>query len=249
MPTLAERFDVIAVDTRGLGDSSRPGFGYDKETLADDIAGLVRALGLSSVHIAGHDLGAQIVLAFARNYANLTVKAAFLDVPLPGLTHWEASQYWHFTLQSTPDIPDMLVRGHEREYLGFFYAGVAHDPSAFTLPDIDEFLRTYLQPGAMRAGFDYYRAFPRDAEVNRAWAQAGGVLEMPILWLGGRSATNDAPGASSEASGTEDLLGRQLAPVARDLQGEVFEDCGHWLSTECPERTVERLIRFFDEAR
>ncbi|WGF88745.1 alpha/beta fold hydrolase [Marinivivus vitaminiproducens] len=249
MPMLAERYEVIAVDTRGLGDSSRPASGYDKETLADDIAGLIRALDLPVVNIAGHDLGAQIVLAFARNHADMTRRAALLDVPLPGLTDWEASQYWHFTLQSTPDIPDILVRGHEREYLGFFYAGVAHNPSAFTQADIDEFMRTYLQPGAMRAGFDYYRAFSHDAEVNRGWAQAGGRLEMPVLWLGGRSATNDAPGRSAEAAGTEDLLGRQLAPVASDLQGEVFEECGHWLSTECPERTAERLIRFFGEGR
>jgi len=232
MPALAAHFDVIAVDTRGLGDSSRPLSGYDKKTLAADIAGLARELGLGPVHIAGHDLGGQIAYAFAMDHPELTRRIAILDVPLPGLDGWEDVQYWHFRLQETPDIPEMLVAGKEREYLTYFYAQVAHNPAAFTAADIDEFLRTYTQPGAMRAGFAYYRAFQADAQVNRADAAAGQTLRMPVLWLGGASATND-------------LLGRQLRAVAPDLRGAVIAGCGHWLSTECPRQTSQRLIDFF----
>ena len=35
---------VVAVDLRGLGDSSKPAGGFDKKTLADDVAQLLHQL-------------------------------------------------------------------------------------------------------------------------------------------------------------------------------------------------------------
>src|SRR5207244_2773900 len=45
MPELAKRFTVIAVDPRGLGDSSRPLAGYDTDNVAKDLHELMRSLG------------------------------------------------------------------------------------------------------------------------------------------------------------------------------------------------------------
>ena len=246
MPALAARHDVVAVDIRGLGDSSRPAAGYDKETAAADIAGLARLLGLGKVDLVGHDIGGQIAFAFARNHADLLGRVAILDIAIPGLHEWEASQLWHFAFQGTPDVPETLVTGREREYLGYFYAGEAYNPSAFTRGDIDEFLRTYAQPGALRAGFAYYRAFKQDAADNKRWADGGGKLSSPVLWLGGMSALNQPCGGGPEPAGTGGLLGRQLAAVATDLRGEELPGCGHWMSTECPEVVSRKLLDFLE---
>lgn len=85
MPALAARHDVVAFDIRGLGDSSRPAAGYDKETAAADIAGLARLLELGKVDLVGHDIGGQIAFAFARNHADLLGRVAILDIAIPGL--------------------------------------------------------------------------------------------------------------------------------------------------------------------
>jgi len=45
MPTMARDFTVIAVDQPGRGLSDKPHDGYDAGTLANDIVGLVDALG------------------------------------------------------------------------------------------------------------------------------------------------------------------------------------------------------------
>ena len=45
MPALAERFEVIAVDQRGMGLSDKPRDGYDTATIANDLVALMDALG------------------------------------------------------------------------------------------------------------------------------------------------------------------------------------------------------------
>src|SRR5262249_49774494 len=54
-PAFAERFTVVARDLRGYGDSDRPVRGYDKRTMAADIADLIQALSIQPVVLIGHD--------------------------------------------------------------------------------------------------------------------------------------------------------------------------------------------------
>ncbi len=56
--------------------------------------------------------------------------------------------------------PEALVQGKELMYLSWFYHNLAYNPAAITQADINEFVSHYSAPGAMRAGFEYYRAFP-----------------------------------------------------------------------------------------
>ncbi len=84
----------------------------------------------------------------------------------------------------------------------------------------------------MRAGFEYYRAFPEDVRQNREYAKR--KLTMPVLALGGASATGTLPL-------------RQLREVATNVRGGVMERCGHWLATECPDRLTQQLLTFFSE--
>src|SRR5437763_15686697 len=45
IPRLAERYHVICPDLRGLGWSDAPASGYERENLADEVLGLLDALG------------------------------------------------------------------------------------------------------------------------------------------------------------------------------------------------------------
>src|SRR5258708_28134307 len=57
LAALAERFTVVAPDLRGYGDSDRPAAGYDKRTMAADVADVITALGIGPVVLLGHDRG------------------------------------------------------------------------------------------------------------------------------------------------------------------------------------------------
>ncbi len=50
-------YRVIAHDRRGFGRSSQPSQGYDYDTFADDLAGLVEALDLKDATFVGHSMG------------------------------------------------------------------------------------------------------------------------------------------------------------------------------------------------
>jgi len=237
IPGLADRFTVIAPDLRGLGDSSRPADGYDKQTIGNDVWRLLHdRLGISNFYLVGHDWGGPTAYAIAAAHPDAVRKLAILDVTIPGDGSPNISQggrRWHHALHQTPDLPEALIIGREDIYLGWFYRNYGARPDAIQEADIAEYLRVYRQPGALRAGFAYYRAIPRDIADNARTA-ARFKLPMPVLALGG-----------DRAWGRGHEVIESLRRMAVDVQGGVMENCGHWMPEEQPRDLLRRLLAFF----
>ena len=237
IPSLAQRYSVIAPDLRGLGDSSRPSGGYDKATIAQDIAKLLHGhLGLDRYFLVGHDWGGPVAFCLAATYPDAVRKLVMLDTAVPGDGSGTFSQHgrrWHHAFHQTLDLPEALVAGREDIYLGWFYRHYGYQPGAIGPEAIEEYLRTYRQEGAIRAGFAYYRALDQDVAHNQSLL-ARGKLKMPVLALGGGKAFGRGPD-------TFDSLQR----VALDVRGGVIEDCGHWMPEEKPEQIAKALLDFF----
>jgi pimeloyl-ACP methyl ester carboxylesterase len=76
---LAERgFRCIAFDRRGHGRSDVPGRGYDMDTLADDLAAVIDALGLKEVILVGHSMGGAEVIHYLGRHGAAKVKKLVL---------------------------------------------------------------------------------------------------------------------------------------------------------------------------
>ncbi|BAY50456.1 alpha/beta hydrolase fold protein (plasmid) [Scytonema sp. HK-05] len=239
MPALAERYTVLALDMRGMGDSSKPLNGYDKRTVAADIYELMRQLGYKRINLVGHDLGMMVAYAYAAAHPEEVGRLVVIDAPLPGTKTFDQisrdPRAWHFAFHSAADIPEALVAGKERLYLTSFYQGpLALNPGAFTEEDIDEYVRAYSVPGAMRAAFDYYRAFPTDAEHNQESAKS--KLQMPILAL--------SP-SSIDGGKSESYMVSMMQEVAKNVRDGVIEGSGHWICEEQPAELTRRLLAFF----
>jgi pimeloyl-ACP methyl ester carboxylesterase len=71
-PELSKHFQVIDYDMRGYGQSDRPVQHYDMEVWADDVAGLLDALGLQAAHVHGTSMGGMIAIVFAGKYPERT---------------------------------------------------------------------------------------------------------------------------------------------------------------------------------
>ena len=236
MPAIAERHPVIAPDLRGLGDSSRPGDGYDKRTVAEDIYRLLSdRLGLERWHLAGHDWGGPTAFALAAAHPEAALSLTVIDVVIPG-DGGEFSQggrRWHHAFHRTPDLPEALVGGRERTYLGWFYRAYSARPDAIDDEAVEEYLRTYSRPEALRAGFAYYRNLPRDAADNEALLATGFRLPMPVLAIGG--GRTDAFGRAGEVEAS-------MRRVAGDVRGLIAEESGHFVPEEDPELVAGAIL-------
>lgn len=238
MPTLAAQHWVIAPDMRGLGDSSRPKQGYDARSVAGDIVELMDHLKIPSTHLVGHDLGALVAYALASGWRDRVSALAIIDVILPGFGLEKLVQLqpdggwgiWHFPFHGASDIAEYLIAGREREYMRWFFRNMAYNPDAISLEQENEYVRAYTQPGAMRAGLSYYRAFYEDGVQNR---EAGAVkLKIPVLALGGSSSVGK-------------MVGDEMRIVAEQVTGDIVPNSGHWIPEEQPEWLARRLLAFF----
>ena len=239
MTLLADDYRLIAPDMRGLGDSSRPLDGYDSATVAADLNELMDHLGISRYHLAGHDWGGPTGFALAVAATEAIATFTIVDVTVPGLGPdvSQGGRRWHHAFHMTPDLPEALVAGREREYLSWFYGKFSHQPDAIGADDIDEYLRTYTQPGALSAGFAYYRNIPANIAANLAIAEAGFRLPMPVLAVGGGRA---------DAMGRGDEPAQSLREIADDVTGAVIADSGHFVPEEQPAELAALMRRHFE---
>lgn len=231
---LDDRRTVIAPDLRGAGDSSMPATGYDKKTMAQDIHALVQQLGYRKVKIVGHDIGLMVAYAYAAQYPDEVDSIVLMDAFLPGVGDWQKvwllRDKWHFNFYG--ETPLKLVDGRERIYFEHFWNDFAADPKhSMSEADRQYYTRQYARPGRMKAGFEYFHAFPQDAEDFAGFAKQ--PLTMPMLVLAGEKASGD-------------FLINQAKLVDTHVQGVIIKGSGHWLMEEAPAQTIPALIGFIN---
>jgi pimeloyl-ACP methyl ester carboxylesterase len=237
-PLVDAGYRVVAPDYRGAGHSSRPFGGYDKQTMADDIHRLLRDhLGIREpVALVGHDIGLMVAYAYARAHREDVSHLVVMDAPLPGTKVFDKlrmdPRVWQFAFHSARDVPEMLVSGRERLYLGAFFNARINNPSAIDDSDLDAYASLYAAPGAMRAGFELYRAFDQDGEANRSALVRNGKLALPVLAVGGAAST------------TGPLMAEMMREVANDVTEFRVPQAAHWIAEENPAVFVAKLLEF-----
>ncbi len=75
---LEDEFDLVMPDARGHGRSSRSGGRYDPDQLAEDVAGIVLALGAGPAHVVGHSMGGGTGMRLADRHPDL-VRALVIE--------------------------------------------------------------------------------------------------------------------------------------------------------------------------
>lgn len=237
MAVLAKTHTIIAPDLRGFGQSSKPMTGFDKKTMAQDVHALASSLALRRVVIVGHDIGLMVAYAYAAQYPNEVDRIVLMDAFLPGVGNWTTvwllRDLWHFHFYG--ETPLRLVTGRERIYFEHFWNDFAADPK-HSVPEADRrfYARSYAQPGAMRAGFEVFRSFEKDAKDFAEFAQT--KLTIPMLVLTGEKASGE-------------FLIEQARLVDTNVIGVVIKGKGHWLMEEAPEEVVPRLVAFINKSR
>jgi pimeloyl-ACP methyl ester carboxylesterase len=243
MPALADDFQVVAVDQRGIGLSDKPRDGYDTATLAGDLVALMAALGHQRFAMYGTDTGMPIAYALAADHPDQLERLVVSEAPLPGVTPSPPlllppplnARLWHLAFNQLPgEVNEQLVRGREAVFFGPEFeasAGTNKLPADAVGYYID---RLAADPDALRGSFEIYRAFPATIAQNEQ--RKTRRLPMPVLAIGG-----------AESSGA--MVADTMQLVADDVQALVIPGCGHWVAEQAPEQLLAALTAFLDPYR
>jgi pimeloyl-ACP methyl ester carboxylesterase len=236
---LAQTRTVIAPDLRGYGSTDKPRDGYDKRTMAADLAGLADQLGFDTLAVVGHDRGGRVAHRWALDRPEQIERLAVLDVT-PTRDMWRrlnpeiASNYWHWLFHLQPDLPELLAGRNIAAYLGYFFERWTYQRHGLMAEDVAEYVRAFSAPGALRAGFDDYRAsFPDDAAHDDTNFAAGHRLTQPLLAMWGKNGL-------LATLPTLDIW----RDYAHDVTGIELDQCGHFLAEEQPDAVVTHLREF-----
>ncbi|HEX4255340.1 MAG TPA: alpha/beta hydrolase, partial [Streptosporangiaceae bacterium] len=235
MPRLAERYTVLAVDLRGLGDSEPGTRPNDTTTDAGDLHGLVTELGLGPVLLAGQDWGGSAAFAFAAAHPDQVRRLAVVEaMPAgPWTDPGSGGSPWFVGFHQLPDLPERMVAGRERAYLDWFYRAYSATPGVPAPAAVDEYVRSYTRPGVMASAFARYRGVGGQIEHNTGHLSQ--PLGLPVLAVGGERIFGAA-------------VAENLRHGASDVRPEVLADCGHYVSEERPGELAGLLLDFFDGA-
>jgi quercetin dioxygenase-like cupin family protein len=176
-----------------------------------------------------------VAYAYAAQFPGETERLVLMDAFLPGIGDWKnvwlMRDLWHFHFYG--EVPLALVKGRERTYFEHFWNDFAADPKrSVSETDRRIYAKAYAQPGGMRAGFEFFKNFERDA---KDFAELGATpLSIPVLVLGGQK------------SGGEFLI-TQARLVASNVQGKIISGSGHWLIDEAPQTTISALTDFLND--
>lgn len=223
LPSLSGEWDVVMVDLRGHGHSSDPEDGWTIRTMADEVACLIRTLGLNAPFIAGHSLGGAVTLALAAYYPALPA-AVFLEDPVPvwnvnehflaapgeGLSLWLAS-----VKRKTHEELKVEVRGNKA------WSDVEFDSW------IDSKLRMSYKVIAMSTSKDL---------LPRNFAKEVKVVTCPVFLL-----TADTTRGALVRD--EDL--RALESLVPTLESLRIPDVGHCIRRESPVAYRDAFLEFF----
>ena len=221
---LAQGREVVVFDNRGMGETNDPGGAYQLPQLADDTAGLIKALGFSKMDVLGWSMGGDVALDLTVRYPAEVRRLVSYAGDAGGL---------HAVPMSKKTLAVMTDMSGTVEQRGMR-------------------LLTLLFPASYRdANPKYYESFPQTSEQMSAKAierQDTAIGEWKGVWSGLKSIT--AP--TLFVTGAEDVIApaanaKLMAAVVPGAELEVVPGAGHGLMYQDPQKLAGVVMDFLDK--
>lgn len=220
---LLDRYRLIAFDNRGAGRTAMPDGHVSVEMMADDAAALLRAVDVSSAHVAGFSGGSIIAQELALRHPELVrslVLQSTWSVMDPYLRSWARFVRWL-----------LAVAPSERAFLEGFYLAI-YTARAHNDGSVDQIIEEVLAFPHKQAAEDVQRFL--DAFIDHDTTDRLPRIAAPTLVLaGGRDMT------------ARPTLGRAVADRIPDARFEVMEEEAHQPFQEVPDAWNHRVDAFW----
>ena len=214
---LAERFHVIAPDTRGCGRSDKPAWGHRTARYAKDVRDIIEALDLQDVALVGWSIGTRTTYSYLELFGSDRLRGAVL-----------VDETVHITLHDPPEPGRPQQPGESDHDFGRRWVADMFSPKSFQRLTEDELAWMIGSradtPGSETLGSDY---------LAQDWRPLCPTIDLPVLVTTGRNA-GAYPGCVYAA---EHIPGARL---------EVFENSGHALFYEEADK-FNRVVAEFIE--
>ncbi|MEY1673140.1 alpha/beta fold hydrolase [Gordonia sp. ABKF26] len=219
---------ALSFDQRGYSPGARPPGvdAYRIDHLVSDVVDVCRRSGYDRVQLVGHDWGATVAWEVVARHPELVESLIALSVPHPAAFAWatahdreqiELSWYVDFLKNDPSAVP--ALAGDDGAGLRAGYGEVIDEPT------VQRHLQVLLQPGALDAAINWYRAATENPLT--------GSIAVPTTLLWG-----DADQAVARA-GVE----RSAEFVADDYRLVELPGISHWIPEHTPGRVVEEIVR------
>ncbi len=249
LPVLAAAgLRAVAPDLRGYGGSDRSG-PYDVDTLADDVAGLVEALGHRRAAIVGHDWGAAVGFALAARQPASVDRLVVLNGPHPAALARELRRNVRQIVRSSyiglfllPWLPERLLSARDGALVGRLVRAATRRQDAWAGGELEDYGAAMARPGRAAAALGYYRALvrrPWRAASTAAWPRVG--CPTLVVW-----------GLLDPSLGPELVARDRLAPLfAPGVVPDVvtIAGAGHFVHHEAATEVNDALLAFLDPQR
>lgn len=243
---LSPHLHVVAPDMRGYNLSDKPERpeDYRIEVMVEDVIGLLDHFGAKQAAIVGHDWGASVAWALAQKYPQRISKVAALQVPPAPV--WRANmtvkqflRSWYMLFFQIPTLPESLISKNDFEGIRKVFKETVGRKDSFSDADIEKYVEALRQPGAAKAGIDYYRGNIRRlvARMNKRGAKKSlvhGRIRVPTLFIYGEKDHAVVPATVNNVRGFIDAPYFELR----------IPDAGHWVQNEAPKEVNAALLKF-----
>lgn len=241
IPALARYFKVVVPDLRGYNDSDKPASGYDLDTLAADVQGLIASLGYTRAHIVGHDWGGTIAWYLAQKCPQSLNRLAVLSAaPVQRLLRELVSNMdqlrrsWYLFAFQIPGLPEWIIQRNLAEFVRNVLREQAIRKGAFSKEDTEIYQSALAKPGVLPAALNYYRQMLVPWNWAREWNHVSQPVTVPTLVLWGEEDSFLTPHL------TEDIDRLIMAP----FKLRIIPHCGHWIQQEAPQTVNRELLTF-----
>ena len=227
VPILADNFQVITFDNRGVGQSEKPEGPYTAQMLAADTVGLLDALGIEKAIVAGHSMGGFIAQAIALDFPQRLERLILCSTNFGGPHH----------IPVTPEAMKVLT-DVTSDRVTRFKNGLVVSTAPGWAEKNPEMIKTWvewraanpLEPAAYQAQLAIGLALLPGAAAFESRLPR---LKLPTLILFGEY-DQVVPPANAE------LLAKQIA----GSQVCILPDAGHFFPIEVPEAASRAIIEF-----
>jgi pimeloyl-ACP methyl ester carboxylesterase len=242
VPKLVEQgYRVVTPYLRGYAPTEIPTGGfYDKATLVEDIAGLIKRLSADEpIYLVGQDWGAIIAYAVLAAYPELISRAVVMAVPHPGQVieslvnpkHIHRSFHWWFF--QLADLPEKAILANNQAFIDYLWTYWTV-PSHRDEKHIQEIKQTLEKPGVLPATLAYYRAMfdPKNADPELATTREkmARPIEVPTLALCGREDLR------------AELMLEQSQYFKNEYEFHLVDNAGHFLHREQADVVTKHII-------